>query len=196
VKAGIVDYRMGNLASVAKALEEVGVATQVSDSRQDLASCDLLVLPGVGNFAAGIANIDELGLRSFIVDWAKSSKPIIGICLGMQLLFDSSEEGDSEGLGILKGKVVKLESGVKVPHMGWNTIHSPDELKEFDGKHFYFVHSYVCVPTDQITTATTSYGMTFASAVRSGNIWGLQFLPEKSSKDGISLLRTSVKAAA
>ncbi|MCA1839793.1 MAG: imidazole glycerol phosphate synthase subunit HisH [Actinobacteria bacterium] len=200
MKAGIVDYRMGNLASISKALEAVGARVTVSDAHAELADSDLLVLPGVGNFAAGMANINRLGLRAFIGDWAHSGKPLLGICLGMQLLFDSSEEGESDGLGVLKGRVVRLPAGMKVPHMGWNTVdvadHEAGPLKGLDGRSFYFVHSYVCSPDASIVSATTEYGMTFASAIRSGAITGFQFHPEKSSADGVELLRGTLMVAA
>lgn len=191
MKAGIVDYRMGNLASVSKALAKAGFEAFTSDDPSALESAEVLVLPGVGNFAAGMANLSRLGLTGFIRDWAASGKRVLGICLGMQLLFQHSEEGDTEGLGILPGGVVRLPSGIKVPHMGWNAIASAPSSPVFgpaDGRRFYFVHSYVCVPEDSVVTATTSYGTEFASGVESGKIVGVQFHPEKSSGPGLDLL--------
>lgn len=191
MRASIVDYRMGNLASVSKALEVSGFQTTVSDDAAELAKGDLLVMPGVGNFTAGASNLKKVGLWSFVQSWAAEDKPLLGICLGMQLLFEHSDEGDSEGLQILPGKVVRISSDVKVPHMGWNQIHAGDSsiFKGFSGKSFYFVHSYVCNADRQTTAATTEYGQEFAAAVQKGNICGVQFHPEKSSADGLALLR-------
>lgn len=191
MRASIVDYRMGNLASVSKALEASGFRSVVSDDAAELAKGDLLVMPGVGNFTAGASNLRRVGLWSFVQSWAADNKPLLGICLGMQLLFEHSDEGDSQGLGILPGKVVRISSDVKVPHMGWNQIHSEDSniFKGFSGRSFYFVHSYVCNADSQTTAATTEYGKEFAAAVQKGNICGVQFHPEKSSADGLALLR-------
>ncbi|MDQ4149244.1 MAG: imidazole glycerol phosphate synthase subunit HisH, partial [Actinomycetota bacterium] len=147
MRVGIVDYRMGNLASASKAFEAAGAAAQVSDDADTLASADLLVLPGVGNFAAGMSNLERLGLKDFVANWAASERPLLGICMGMQLFFEESDEGDAKGLGILPGRVSKLPGEVKVPHMGWNTLEPVREsavFEPFGGRHFYFVHSYVC----------------------------------------------------
>jgi glutamine amidotransferase len=194
VKAAVVDYRMGNLASVSKALEKIGAAAAVSDQPGNLETADVLVLPGVGNFAAGMANLDRLGLRDFVVSWANEGRPLLGICLGMQILFEHSEEGDTEGLGILAGKVVKIDSNVKVPHMGWNTVHSPTApvLRESDGQYFYFDHSYICAPLDESGVALTTYGCDFVSAVVKETVTGVQFHPEKSGPGGLALLRRLV----
>jgi glutamine amidotransferase len=141
-RVGIVDYRMGNLASVAKALEKVGAESFVSEDRDALAGSDIVVLPGVGNFAAGMANLRRRGLDAFVREWAEAGRPLLGICMGMQMFLDHSEEGDTAGLGILPGKVVRLRGDVKVPHMGWNTLRETTGfLKAFEGRHFYFVHS-------------------------------------------------------
>lgn len=163
----------------------------VSDDVDELANGDILVMPGVGNFAAGASNLKRLGLWSFVQTWAADARPLLGICLGMQLLFDHSEEGDSQGLGIVPGKVVRISSHVKVPHMGWNEIQSQgsEVFEGFAGKRFYYVHSYVCDADSGTTAATTEYGRKFAAAVRTGNICGVQFHPEKSSTDGLALLR-------
>lgn len=189
MRAGIVDYGMGNLASVAKALERVGADTMVSENGDELSSSDVVVVPGVGNFAAGISNLARRGLDSFIGDWAASKRPLLGICLGLQLFFDRSEEGDTKGLGIIGGEVVRLPDMVKVPHMGWNEISASGSslFEKFSGDRFYFVHSYVPVPT-AFVGATTSYGGDFASAVESENVVGTQFHPEKSSDSGLRLL--------
>jgi glutamine amidotransferase len=188
LRAGIVDYRMGNLASVAKALERVGAESFVSGEPDRLAASDLVVLPGVGNFAAGMANLRHGGLDGFVKDWAAAGRPLLGICMGMQMFFEHSEEGDTAGLGILGGRVVKLTGDVKVPHMGWNTIaDTSGAFREFDRRYFYFVHSYACVP-EGAPAARTTYGVPFASAVTAGQVAGVQFHPEKSSHDGLALL--------
>lgn len=198
MKAGIVDYRMGNLASVAKALETNGADWLISDDAAALEDCDLLILPGVGNFSAGMRNLERLGLTGLIKQWARADKPLLGICLGMQLLFDISDEGDTRGLGVLPGSVVRLPRNVKVPHMGWNTLKSDPASKVFgacDGRRFYFVHSYVCIPEDEsVIAARTSYGLEFASAVETRNIVGVQFHPEKSSGLGLALLGRLLEA--
>lgn len=195
MKAGIVDYRMGNLASVSKALARAGAEPFVSDDQEALEGADLLVLPGVGNFAAGMTNLSRLRLTRFIKEWASSGKPMLGICLGMQLLFERSEEGDTAGLGILPGKVVRIAGDVKVPHMGWNNLHSPAAgmFAPDDGKYFYFDHSYVCAPSQDSAVALTTYGDDFVSAVVKDNLTGVQFHPEKSGADGLDLLGRLVR---
>jgi len=220
VRAGIVDYRMGNLASVSKALEKVGAESFVSGDPEALAGSDLVVLPGVGNFAAGMANLQGAGLGGFVQEWAAAGKPLLGICMGMQLFFEHSEEGDTKGLGILPGNVVRLQGGsggvaalrghgsrapeaaippkkgqVKVPHMGWNTLRDTEGfLRAFEERYFYFVHSYACVPSAGVVAARTTYDATFASAVASGNLVGVQFHPEKSGHDGLALLAGALQA--
>jgi glutamine amidotransferase len=195
VKAGIVDYGMGNLASVSKALEKAGADGFVSGDPAELKRSSLLVLPGVGNLASGMANLAAGGLDEFVREWAAGGKPLLGICLGMQMLFDESEEGPSKGLGILPGRVEKLNGGLKVPHMGWNTLSAQGEsvFRQFDGRSFYFVHSYVCVPAGDVNGAKTNYGRDFVSALQSGSVAGVQFHPEKSSKDGIALLERTIE---
>jgi glutamine amidotransferase len=196
-RVGIVDYRMGNLASVAKALEKVGAESFVSEDRDALAASDIVVLPGVGNFAAGMGNLRRGGLDTFVREWAGAGRPLLGICMGMQMFLDHSEEGDTAGLGILPGKVVRLRGDVKVPHMGWNTLRETTGFLEgFEGRHFYFVHSYACVPAEEVTAARTCYDETFASAVSAGNVIGVQFHPEKSSHDGLALLTAALQTFA
>ncbi|MGH9196571.1 MAG: imidazole glycerol phosphate synthase subunit HisH, partial [Acidimicrobiia bacterium] len=163
-------------------------------SAEDLSRSELLVLPGVGNFAAGMENLTERNLMDFVRDWGTSGKPLVGICLGMQLFFEHSEEGDTKGLGILPGEVVRFDVDLKVPHMGWNRIWVEDSrvLAPFDGDSFYFVHSYVCIPNGK-TAATTQYGGDFVSAVEDGRIVGFQFHPEKSSERGLALLERTLE---
>lgn len=192
MKVGVVDYRMGNLASVSKAVEHAGGTVAVTDRAAELEQSDLLVLPGVGHFSHGMDNLAELGLTGFLVDWAAAGRPLLGVCVGMQLLFEESDEGDARGLGILKGRVEQFDPSLKVPHMGWNTLQTQDSavFNEFNDRYFYFVHSYYCVPTDeQVVSAWTDYGVRFASAVHDGNVYGVQFHPEKSSDDGLALYR-------
>jgi len=195
MKVGIVDYGMGNLASVSKALEKAGAESFVSENPAELKKADFLVLPGVGHFAAGMRNLAERELDSVLAGWATAGKPLLGICLGMQLLFDESEEGPAEGLGLIPGKVIKLNGGQKIPHMGWNTINAIGGaalFEQFDGRSFYFVHSYVCTTDKPLGGALTNYGADFVSAVESENVAGVQFHPEKSSADGIALLRRTL----
>ncbi|MGQ0679776.1 MAG: imidazole glycerol phosphate synthase subunit HisH [Actinomycetota bacterium] len=196
MKAGIIDYRMGNLASVSKALEAAGADYVISERPQELAEADLLVLPGVGNFAAGMANLSSCGLDEFTRQWARSGRPLLGICMGMQLLFDESDEGPAAGLGILPGRVERFEVDLKVPHMGWNTLTPVGDspvFEDFAGHYFYFVHSFYCRPAGRFIGATTDYGVEFCSAVHAGNVVGVQFHPEKSSDDGLALYRRLLK---
>lgn len=188
--AVIVDYRTGNLASVSKALGHAGFEAEVTDEPQAIGRADLLVVPGVGNFTEGMKTLEGLGLVEPIRDHVSSGRPTLGICLGMQLLFERSDEGDARGLGIFGGDVSRLTGDVKVPHMGWNEIIKCSEpLAPFDQKRFYFVHSYVCRPNDAtIIAAVTEYGDPFPAAVASGKVFGFQFHPEKSSVDGLALL--------
>ncbi|MGH2705835.1 MAG: imidazole glycerol phosphate synthase subunit HisH [Actinomycetota bacterium] len=214
MRAGIVDYQMGNLASVSKALERVGVEAFVSPDPALLEQADLIVLPGVGNFAAGMSHLREGGQDSFVKDWAGAGRPLLGICLGMQLLFEHSAEGNTAGLGVIPGNVVRLDGPRKVPHMGWNTIRSVASplFAPFEGQRFYFVHSYICIPARPVACAVTSYGEDFVSGVESGRdlpghpggrredgedfvsgvesgrIVGVQFHPEKSSAAGLAML--------
>lgn len=199
MRAGIIDYRMGNLASVSKALEAAGAETVVSADSGELSKTDLLVLPGVGNFAAGMANLNEAQLAGYTIEWAQDGRPLLGICMGMQLLFAESDEGPAKGLGILDGRVERFDDRLKVPHMGWNTLEPVGDspiFEEFDGRHFYFVHSYYCRPAGEHDGAQTQYGIEFCSAIHKDNVVGVQFHPEKSSDDGLELLRRILKEIA
>jgi imidazole glycerol-phosphate synthase subunit HisH len=197
MRVGVIDYRMGNLASVAKALEKVGAESFISDSAAELEAADLIVLPGVGHFKAGMESLESLGLAGFLKDWTGAGKPLIGICLGMQLLFSHSEEGDVAGLGIVPGKVVLLSPGVKCPQIGWNAVSAEaaasDVLAPFEGRYFYFNHSYICCPDGAVAAGRTDYGGEFVSSVHAGNVIGFQFHPEKSSTDGLALLRRALE---
>jgi len=193
----IIDYGLGNLRSVSKALEAVGAKVEVTNDPDKISKAKAIVLPGVGAFQRGMENLRRINVIPFLVKAIKDGKPFLGICLGLQLLFTESEEhGLHRGLDIIKGKVKRFESSMKVPHMGWNSIKfkvSSSKFKVFDGipskSYFYFVHSYYAEPQDEaIVVATTEYGQEFVSAVNKNNIWGVQFHPEKSAKLGLKLL--------
>ncbi len=203
----VIDYGLGNLRSVSKALEAVGAKTKVTNEPKDIANASALVLPGVGAFYRAMENFSNLGVLSSIFKAIKSGKPFLGICLGLQLLFTESEEhGRHKGFDILKGKVKKIDSQVKIPHMGWNQVkvrktedrkqktesrgQKTDIFKDIpDKSYFYFDHTYYVEPEDkEIIIATTKYGRDFVSAVNKDNIWGLQFHPEKSTALGLKIL--------
>lgn len=200
MRVGVVDYGMGNLASVAKAVEKVGAESFVSGDAAELGGADLVVLPGVGHFKAGMESLERLGLAGFLKGWAAAGRPLVGICLGMQLLFTHSEEGDVAGLGIVPGNVVLLEAGVKCPQIGWNAVSakgaSSDVLTPFEGRYFYFNHSYICRPDGDVAAGRTDYGGEFVSSVHAGNVVGFQFHPEKSSRDGLALLARTLETLA
>jgi glutamine amidotransferase len=198
VTLAIVDYGMGNRRSVQKALEHVGAVVTVTRDPAARAAADGLVLPGVGAFGAAMAGLTELGLVAPLRAAAADGRPLLGICLGMQLLFErSSELGETAGLGLLPGVVTRLRTGVpplRVPHIGWSevTFTRPSPLTAGlppDGAAFYHVHSYAVRPADpEDVIGTTSYGETFATIVARGSVLGTQFHPEKSSADGLALL--------
>ncbi|MGO8881430.1 MAG: imidazole glycerol phosphate synthase subunit HisH [Desulfomonilaceae bacterium] len=192
----IVDYGMGNLRSVQKGFEKVGSKALVSRDIKDINSAAKLVLPGVGAFPECMKNLTKFGLVESILGFLKSGKPFLGICLGLQLLFDESEEfGLNRGLEVISGKVKAFSRsmGLKIPHMGWNQVMFKKDIAIFDGidneSFFYFVHSYYVEP-EQLsdTAAETNYGITFTSAIARGNVFALQFHPEKSQKNGLKIL--------
>ncbi len=195
----IVDYGMGNLKSVSKAFQSQGFTVNVTRDPGDIRSASGLVLPGQGAFGDCVKNLEENGIFQTIKEFIQSGKPYLGICLGLQVLFEGSEESPGvAGLGLLKGKVVRFPSfkkeRLKVPHMGWNRIgiRKKTALLEGipDGSWFYFVHSYFPVPEDESVIAITcTYGLEFTAAVATGNIFACQFHPEKSSGYGLMLLR-------
>ncbi len=193
----IVDYGMGNLRSVQKALEKVGHAAEISGDPNRVAEADKVVLPGVGAFRDAIARLHEVGLVTPLAEHVRAGKPFFGICLGLQLLFTRGyEDGDFTGLDLFPGEVVRFpnEPGLKVPHMGWNElrIRKPAAALEgvADGSHVYFVHSYYVVPRDPSLVATeTDYPTPFASAVADENVFATQFHPEKSQRVGQVMLR-------
>ncbi len=194
MRVALIDYGAGNLRSAGRALQDAGGSPVVVTEPSGLRGADVIVVPGVGAFAPAIARLATARLVEPLRDAVRLGVPLIGICLGMQLLFEDSDEGEpTPGLSLLAGRVVRLPADVKVPHMGWNSLEitTPDPI--FDGlpasPYVYFVHSYVAAPADpREVLAETVYGMRFAAIVRRGTVWGLQFHPEKSSRTGAAIL--------
>ena len=187
----VVDYGMGNLRNVRRALEEIGVDVTVTADPAAVREATTVILPGVGAFGEAVKRIDGLGLRLPIMDHVLRDKPLLGICLGMQLLFESSEESPgAPGLGILPGVVCRFREKLPVPHIGWNDVVPTRQsvLLPDGGGVFYFVHSYYAADSDA-SIAATEYGKRFASAVQKAKVFGVQFHPEKSQAAGLSLLR-------
>ena len=197
----IIDYGMGNIHSVNKALQLLGAQTKITNNPKEIRSADKAVLPGVGAFDDAMAELKKQGLIAEIKDFVKNGKPLLGICLGVQLFFEESEEAKKEkGLGLLKGEVKRFEHkfGLKVPHMGWNQIKVTSQCPLFngivDGSYVYFAHSYYPLPKEQaVTAATCDYGGEFTAAVSKNNLYGVQFHPEKSQKVGLNILENFVK---
>ncbi|MGO5337081.1 imidazole glycerol phosphate synthase subunit HisH [Bilifractor sp. LCP19S3_H10] len=196
----IIDYDAGNIRSVEKAFVSLGQEVTVTRDAGVLRSADKVVLPGVGNFGDCMQNLEKFGLVPVIREIASSGKPFLGICVGLQLLFEESEESPGvKGLGILKGKILRIPDGEnrKIPHMGWNSIHLIRQNgtgRLFCGipeqSYVYFVHSYYLKAADEsIVTATTEYGVTIHASVEKGNVFATQFHPEKSSDTGLAILR-------
>lgn len=190
-KAVIVDYGVGNLYSLKCALGKVGFTTVVGLSNAQLKQAEVIILPGVGDFSTASKNLSPV--KETLIELVNRGTPVMGICLGMQLFFEKSEEGEGEGLALLEGESVQLPNFVKVPHMGWNTIRVVKQNPLFEGlngeQYYYFAHSYYPVPTSkEVVCAETSYGVIFASAIAQQNIFGTQFHPEKSGVQGLKLL--------
>jgi len=200
---GIVDYNMGNLASVINAFKKVGADARLESDPSKLSQYDKLVLPGVGAFADAMEHLKSNGMDKAVIAYAKSGKPLLGICLGMQLLFESSQEfGSTQGLALIPGKVVafdenKFDHPLKVPHMGWNELFVQDDTALFDGLkkdfYLYFVHSYHAVCEDKYAIGKTHYGYEFVSAVQNDNIYGIQPHPEKSHENGLKIIENFAK---
>lgn len=196
----LIDYGSGNLRSVSKALQHEGADVRLVDSPSGLATADAMVLPGVGAFGDCVRNLQERKLWEPVREWLGSGKPFFGICLGYQLLFESSEETPGvEGLGFFKGQVKRFhDNGLKIPHMGWNTLDRNDHpfwkgLPE--NPYVFFVHSYFPAPEDSsIVTSRSTYGETFAASVARGNVSAVQFHPEKSQETGLTILRNFIKS--
>lgn len=195
---GIIDYGMGNLRSVQKALDYIGERTVISGERSRLDDCDRLILPGVGSFGLGMQELRARGLYEYVRARAQNT-PILGICLGMQFLLERSfEDGENAGFGFVKGDVVRFRSG-KIPQIGWNQVYGlKTELFEgiAEGSEFYFVHSYYAQTEPRFTIASCQYTVEYAAAVCSGNVYGTQFHPEKSGSVGLKLLSNFVQVRA
>ena len=197
----VVDYDMGNLHSACKGLEKAGATTKVTDLPEDIEQADAVVLPGVGAFDPAVQHLRSRGLEEPIKQAITSGKPFLGICLGLQILFEGSEEGTEPGLGIVAGRVRRFrpEPGITIPHMGWNQLEftQPDSLLWQDlpqNPQVYFVHSYYVDPTDpQLRAATVTHGsQTVTAAIACGNLMAVQFHPEKSSTKGLQILSNFV----
>lgn len=193
---GIIDYGVGNLFSLKSSFQAIGQEVFVSGDPKELAKADRLLLPGVGAFEDAANKLHVSGLDEFVRQQAAQGKPLMGICLGMQLLFEKSYEyGEHQGLGLLKGQVIpmagKLPEELKVPHMGWNCLSAKKGslLEAVDGKFVYFVHSYYADGCEDSLSAVTEYGIPITAAVEKSNIYGCQFHPEKSGTVGLSILR-------
>lgn len=193
----IIDYGAGNIQSVSKALAHIGCEAFITRDKDKILKADGAILPGVGSFGDTMDTMTEYGIKDTVIEYAKSGKPFLGICLGLQLLFPKSEESpDAEGLGIFDGSITKIPSGegLKIPHIGWNSL----DIKKSDGlfkgigknPYVYFVHSYFLNASDKsIVSAQTEYGVTIDAAVEKGNVYATQFHPEKSGETGLKILR-------
>lgn len=194
----IVDYGVGNLFSLERSFDAIGVKVEITSDLERLRAADKILLPGVGAFGDAAEKLRATSLDQVVIEQAKKGKPLMGICLGMQLLFDESlEYGCHKGLGLIPGRVVPIEQviprGLKIPHMGWNGLdfqkESPLFSKIKDGDCVYFVHSFCAVDCDEAVIATAEYGAPVTAAVQKGNVFGCQFHPEKSGTVGLSILR-------
>ena len=203
----VVDYRSSNLVSIQQALTTVGAEVRIADKAADFGDADAVVLPGVGAAAPAMARLDRQGLTAPIAEWLAADRPFLGICLGLQLLFEGSDEDGATTLGTLLGRTVRLEEAPTLPHIGWNQVERAHAHPLFegidDGADFYFVHSYAGVPAsatlsgasgnaDELVLARTTHGRSFVSAVSRGTLLGVQFHPERSGTDGLRLLANFV----
>ncbi len=200
MKIGIIDIEMGNLESVKNALLVIGFQPELILNPEDLKTCDGVILPGVGAFPMAMQRLHETGFVLAIHEYCKSGKLFVGICLGMQLLFDWSDEfGGGAGLGIIPGKVEKIPEciGYAIPHMGWNNVVSKNTAFESNAGDYYFVHSFICIPDDANEVLfECEYSISFCAGVqRSNNIFGFQFHPEKSQTTGLDLIRKVFSSA-
>ena len=200
IKLVVIDYESGNLRSVAKALESIGVSPIVTGDASQIASADAVVLPGVGSGPAAMDALRQRNLVEPIRECVASGRPFLGVCLGLQLLLDWTEEGGADCLGSVAGRVRRLPDGLKVPHMGWNSVRFKREHPVFKGipqdSHFYFVHSYYAAPDDETWVAgTTDYGVSFCSIYAKDNVVATQFHPEKSGRMGLRIYQNFVTLA-
>ncbi|MCL4477603.1 MAG: imidazole glycerol phosphate synthase subunit HisH [Deltaproteobacteria bacterium] len=200
----IVDYGMGNLRSVEKAIASFGTKVIISKDPDQISNADKLILPGVGAFGDGMINIRSYGIEQAIKDFVKTGKLMLGICLGMQMLFEECDENPGvQGLGLIKGGVKGFKQagiksqGLKVPHIGWNSVEQVKYSFIFEGikdkSYFYFVHSYYPAPLEDVTIGNTGYGIAFTSVVQRDNVIATQFHPEKSQQNGLSMLSNFIK---
>lgn len=197
----LIDYDAGNMRSVEKALIHLGEKPIVTRDREKILSADRIILPGVGSFGDAMENLEKFGLPDILKEAVDSGIPLLGICLGMQVLFEESEESKGvKGLGFLKGKILRIpaKDGLKIPHMGWNSLEYPREGRLFqdilEHSYVYFVHSYYLKAEDEdIVTATADYGVKIHASVERGNIFGCQFHPEKSGEIGLQILKNFVE---
>lgn len=191
-RVAVLDYGAGNLRSALRGLLRAGADAFVTGDPTEARRADALVVPGVGHFATCRARLDEAGLTALVGEWVEAGRPLLGICVGMQLLYEHSEEGDAAGLGLLPGEVRRLPAGVVVPHMGWDVVEAVRDDPLLDGvagERCYFVHSYYAAPADDDhVVATCRYGVAFPAVVRVGSVVGTQFHPEKSATVGARLL--------
>ena len=203
MKLVIIDYGIGNTQSLINAFIKIGLDNIIlTDNEEIINESDLIILPGVGAYGNAMLELKKRGLVKIIINYSKLNKPIVGICLGMQLLFDASQEfGTHKGLGLIEGKVVKFPENIsdKIPHVAWNNLKFKIMNSKLFGSinkenFFYFVHSYICVPKNnlEILTTTNYGGIDFCSSVKKNNIYGYQFHPEKSSKKGLLLLKNLI----
>lgn len=191
-KAVIIDYGVGNIFSIKCSLEKAGFNVVICSDKQGFKDADAVVLPGVGNFRVGAENLQEV--KSELLELISGGVPVLGICLGMQLLFERSDESSGAGLSILNGMVVRLPKTVRIPHMGWNTLNMIKHVDILDGisgkDYFYFAHSYYAIPASRnVIAAETEYGIRFASVISHKNIFGVQFHPEKSDGSGERIIK-------
>ncbi len=193
---GIVDYGVGNLRSAQKALEYLGEEAVVTQNPETLRSCDHVILPGVGAFKQAMDRLNSSGLREAVMECARDGRPLLGICLGMQMMFEESmENGCHQGLGLFPGRIERIQApGLKIPHMGWNTLDTRPCALFSGGKHpdVYFVHSYCAPEVNAYTRATCWYGEVFTAVCQKGNVVAAQFHPEKSGREGLEMLRRFV----
>ena len=200
MKIGIVDYNMGNLASVKNAFDKIGASAEIVKDADKIKNYDKLILPGVGAFGDAMKHLKESNLDEAIKDFVKSGKFLLGVCLGMQLLFEKSEEfGEHEGLGFIKGEVIYFDKervgNRKIPHMGWNKLFNKDSIlfKGLNNPYLYFVHSLHVVCDEKYVIGKTIYGYEFVSSVNKDNIFGFQPHPEKSHNEGLKILKNFVE---
>ncbi|MBE6623228.1 MAG: imidazole glycerol phosphate synthase subunit HisH [Ruminococcaceae bacterium] len=196
----IVDYGVGNLFSLKSSFAAIGVEAVVTGDKAVIEACEKIILPGVGAFGDAAQKLKDTGLGDIVKNEAKKGKPILGICLGMQLLFEKSYEyGEHKGLGLIKGEIKPISDVIpkdyKIPHIGWNALDFKGEKSEIfkylnDGDYVYFVHSYYGSDCSEAVIATSNYGYDLTAAVSSGNVYGCQFHPEKSGNVGLSILRS------